>query len=437
MHSHHHPPSFVSLSWSSILNHSPAPHPTENSSSFFFLDPASVSFPHTRERREATPRPSRTRGVSRRGERSTCADPTTEMARGAAEPSAKRAKVDEADNEEDLVRRKEEVVRLLERARKGKDLSSHARAKKELMDLCARLEAKNEERLRRLPPELWEKIDLQQNVQQNDVLALAMTCRFFRDTTKEEGRELKTSVTRDSTSHSLDWYRFADDFPEILPGCLEWVRAQDPPHRWDVMTCEEAAREGDLELLEWLRAQNPPCPWDHMTCAGAAEGGHLDVLRWVRAQDPPCPWDAETCYWAAAGGHLDVLMWVRSRNPPCPWDVGTCAEAAFGRRLDMLKWARSQNPPCPWDAWTCEGATRGGHLDILEWLRAQGPRQETPNLPEARRKTSPHKYARAIFLEVGQVFRLTAELRKRMIPVESWFILRTIGKSVPLYTRIR
>ena len=52
------------------------------------------------------------------------------MARGAAEPSAKSAKVDEADNEEDLVRRKEEVVRLLERARKGKDLSSHARAKK-------------------------------------------------------------------------------------------------------------------------------------------------------------------------------------------------------------------------------------------------------------------------------------------------------------------
>ena len=101
------------------------------------------------------------------------------MARGAAEPSAKRAKVDEADNEEDLVRRKEEVVRLLERARKGKDLSSHPRAKKELMDLCARLEVKNEKLLGRLPPEFWEKIDLQQNVQQNDVLALAMTCRFF------------------------------------------------------------------------------------------------------------------------------------------------------------------------------------------------------------------------------------------------------------------
>jgi len=46
------------------------------------------------------------------------------MAGGAGEPSAKRAKVDEANKEEEedpLVRRKEEVVRLLEESeREGK-----------------------------------------------------------------------------------------------------------------------------------------------------------------------------------------------------------------------------------------------------------------------------------------------------------------------------
>ena len=75
------------------------------------------------------------------------------MVAGTGEPSAKRAKVDEAKEEEDpLVRRKEEVVRLLERARaKGK---GNARAKKELLTLCADLQAKNEKLLRRLPPEL-------------------------------------------------------------------------------------------------------------------------------------------------------------------------------------------------------------------------------------------------------------------------------------------
>ena len=135
-------------------------------------------------------------------------------------------------------------------------------------------------------------------------------------------------MTRDSTSHSLDWYRFTDDFPEIPPGCLEWVRAQDPPHRWDVVTCEEAAREGDLKLLEWVRAQDPPCPWDASTCASAANRGHLDVLMWVRSQDPPCPWEEWTCTKAAGEGHLDVLQWVREQDPPCPWSRRECIENA-------------------------------------------------------------------------------------------------------------
>ena len=77
---------------------------------------------------------------------------TDEMARGAGEPTAKRAKVDEAEEEEDaLVRRREEVIRLLEEASAtGK---GNACAKKELLTLCARLEAKNEKDFggRRLP----------------------------------------------------------------------------------------------------------------------------------------------------------------------------------------------------------------------------------------------------------------------------------------------
>ena len=48
----------------------------------------------------------------------------------------------------------------------------------ELRSVCARLEAKNEKRFRRLLPELWEKI-LDENLDQNDMVALAMTCRFF------------------------------------------------------------------------------------------------------------------------------------------------------------------------------------------------------------------------------------------------------------------
>ena len=134
------------------------------------------------------------------------------MVAGAGEPSAKRAKVEEAKEEEDpLVRRKEEVVRLLEESSaKGK---GNARAKKELLTLCEKLKAKNEKRFRRLPPEMWQKI-LDENVQQKDLFALAVTCRFFRDTSDVVGlaRAKRLSGTLEGPTHMLqETIRFALD----------------------------------------------------------------------------------------------------------------------------------------------------------------------------------------------------------------------------------
>ena len=71
------------------------------------------------------------------------------VAREAGEPTAKRAKVDEAKEEEDpLVRRKE--------ARSRGDARAERVARREMVTLCARLEAKNEKLLRRLLPEVWQ-----------------------------------------------------------------------------------------------------------------------------------------------------------------------------------------------------------------------------------------------------------------------------------------
>jgi hypothetical protein len=154
---------------------------------------------------------------------------------------------------------------------------------------------------------------------------------------------------------------------------LRWLRAQDPPCRWDEHMCSAAAGGGHLDALRLLQAQDPPCPWDWQTCSAAAEGGHLDVLRWVRAQDPPCPWDFVTCSMAAEGGHLDVLRWLRAQDPPCPWGEQMCTRVASRGRLDVLRWLRAQEPPCPWGTETCMAAAGAGHLDVLRWLRAQEP----------------------------------------------------------------
>ena len=304
-------------------------------------------------------------------------------------------------------------------------------------------EAKDEEEVVcfRLPPELWQKI-VDENLQQNDLLALAMTCRLFRDTTKVLGRKLETNLKKNRlldlqeigkvASHTLDWFQWVCDTFEILPGypsrygwdhngrvkgavyegdlvncaafqgsveilrwlveekgwepnkhtcdragmggsvkVLEYVKGKG--YELNGAACAGAARGGRLEALKFLRSQDPPCPWDEVTCAGAAEGGHLEVLKWSRSQDPPCPWDEETCSWAARNGHLDVLKWARDQDPPCPWDEVTCAGAAEGGHLEVLKWARSQDPPCPWSDLTCSEAAYGGHLDVLKWARAQNP----------------------------------------------------------------
>ena len=355
------------------------------------------------------------------------------MARRAGEPSAKRQKVDEADEEEDpLVRRKEEVVRLLERASaKGK---GNARAKKELVTLCADFEAKNEKLLGRLLPELWLKI-VDENVQQNDLLALAMTCRFFREKQKDLGKKMETNlyiyrllVLRKGgkvASHSLGWFRWVCDTFEILPGfeylpkggvvdegdlvnyaalqgsveilrwlveekgweltletdmwagmrgsieVLEYIRGKGYVFKEDA--CAGAARGGHLEALKYLRGLDPPCPWNRWTLAEAAYRGHLEVLKWARSENPPCPWGEVTSGWAAEGGQLDVLEWARGQNPPCPWNECTFALAARGGPLEALKWLRDQDPPCPWGEDTCRTAVEYGRLDVLEWLRGQDP----------------------------------------------------------------
>ncbi|WZN61919.1 hypothetical protein HKI87_05g34550 [Chloropicon roscoffensis] len=316
----------------------------------------------------------------------------------------------EAEEEADRLKREaeEEAQRL---KREAKDIFAQ-----DLRSVCADLEAANRKLLGKLPPELWSKI-VDENIQQNDLLALAMTCRFFRDTTKDLGKKLETNVNTDcllqvrnsgkEMPHSMGWFQWVCDTFEIQPG-YKWdeKRVEGAVYKGDLVNyaafqgsveilrwlmeekgwelncdtgkwagqggsveileylrvrgyhffqgiCAGAAKEGRLEALKFLRGLAHPCPWSAWTCAEAARGGHLEVLKWARAQEPPCPWNWETCADAAHGGHLDVLKWARSQDPPCPWSWATCAEAAYGGHLEVLAWARDQDPPCPWSRCKC------------------------------------------------------------------------------------
>ena len=282
-------------------------------------------------------------------------------------------------------------------------------AKEDLLTLRGRMEAENRnELLGKLPPELWQKI-VDENLHQNDLLAFAMTCRFFREKQKGLGKKLKTNVNPEHlnwwltsgkmVSHSLDWFGWVWNTRTILPrwgepgfawryravsegdllnyaafqGSAEVLRWLMEEKDWELNedTGRWAGMGGSVELFEYLRGKG--YEFNVMACAGAARGGHLKALQYLRGMDPPCSWDVNTCAYAAWGGQLEVLQWLRAQDPPCPWDEDTCAWAAQGGHLEVLKWARSQDPPCPWDEETCTLAAMKGHLEVLKWARSQDP----------------------------------------------------------------
>ena len=246
-------------------------------------------------------------------------------------------------------------------------------AKKNLSDVCARLQSVNDRVLGKLPGEVWESITCK--LWDDDLFAFGMTCRFFREKQKDlcensihelcTDNEVLVESAEEGNLERLRWFR--------REGC-PW---KGPRRAVQKHECSAAAGGGHLEVLKWLRAQDPPCPWDESTCTAAAAGGHLEVLKFLRSQEPPCPWNMHTCTAAAEGGHLEVLKFLRSQERPCPWgDLGETTIAAAARgHLEALRWLRAQEPPCPFCNYglTCEAAATNGHLDVLKWLRSIDP----------------------------------------------------------------
>ena len=289
---------------------------------------------------------------------------------------AKRQKVDEAEEEEDaLVRRREELAlgfantwakgkelgaRLVREAEKerwstgwtseGNRLVREARERailesdrafreaissfgQELRSVCADLEAKNEKLLRRLPPELWQKI-FDNNLHQNDELAIAMTCRFFRDTMKSLGKKIETNLTMDrftelqksgkKASHSFGWFRWVCDTMEILPGYL-WGEDRKRGAVYDGHMLNYAVFQGSVEILKWME----------------------EKYKWEPEPDKWVEWyvgNEETGFWAGWSGSVKVLEY-----------------------LEFMGYL--------FDSTAFDGADRGGCLEALRFLRAHWQRQ--------------------------------------------------------------
>ena len=169
-------------------------------------------------------------------------------------------------------------------ARSGEDARAERDARGEVATLEAELEAKDEEELLgRLPPELWQKIIDDEDVQQNDVVALASTCRFFREKQKVLGKKVETNLSEDHflkllksgkmTPHTLGWYQWVCDTLEILPS-FKWrgERVKGAVYEGDLL--HYAAFQGSVEILRWLMEEKGWEQNDEHEADHEAERGH-------------------------------------------------------------------------------------------------------------------------------------------------------------------
>jgi len=139
--------------------------------------------------------------------------------------------------------------------------------------------------------------------------------------------------------------------------------------RWDVKTTLAAARYGHCSILEWMHTQEVgDRVWNGRVGAAAVKGGHADVLKWLRSVDRP--WGQGLCDEAAENGDLEMLMWLVESGYALDENGCCCGRAAAGGHLHVLKWLRERE--CTWDCVTMIGAAQGGHIDVLEWAHANG-----------------------------------------------------------------
>ena len=254
------------------------------------------------------------------------------MTRGAGEPSAKRAKLDEAKDEEEVV--------------------------------CFRL-----------PPELWQKI-VDKYLHQNDLLAFAMTCRFFRDTTTDLRKKVgRTMKKRKKNAYRLDDLRKSGKVASHTLGWFQWVcdTFKVLPRFTGGNLINYAALQGSVEILRWL-VEEKGWELNFNTGMWAGVSGSIEVLEYLDGMG--YNFVGNECEGAAHGGHLEALKYLKGLH--CGWDSDVCALAAAGGHLEVLKFARGQNPPCEWGRSMCrDHASCYGHQHVVEWIDQLGSEDDT------------------------------------------------------------
>lgn len=176
-----------------------------------------------------------------------------------------------------------------------------------------------------LPADCWTTIC--EHVEEDDLLAFALSCKDARLAQERSGRQLVTTLRAATTTASrLRWARAALGLP------------------WDERVTEALAHYGNLDVLRYAREKcTTPCPWSTGVLRRAAAAGHCHILEYAREKG--CKWDSSVCAAASGAGRLDALMWLREHC--CPWSDLTSAIAHVNGHRALLEWALEHG--CDWN----------------------------------------------------------------------------------------
>ena len=143
---------------------------------------------------------------------------------------------------------------------------------------------------------------------------------------------------------------------------LKWAR-EEKKCEWDEWTIDEAASQGNLEMVKYCVANE--CPINEYACARAALNGHLECLKYLR-EEAKAPWDSVTASWAAENGHLHILEYLVERKFD-RYNVLACYNAAKYGHLDCLKYLH-ETAKAPWNYWAVRVAHENNHTECLQYL---------------------------------------------------------------------
>jgi len=181
----------------------------------------------------------------------------------------------------------------------------------------------------------------------------------------EVNGETRALIKRSSRARDLKKKFKVEEMSSISTLEVAWENKSLWPSWWgETRFCFEVAKTNKLELLKWAREEKK-CEWDEWTINRAAYQGNLEMVKYCVANE--CPIEVFACENAARNGHLEILKYLRE-EAKAPWDSSTAVCAAQSGHLHILEYLVERKYD-KYSGWACQYAAENGHLDCLKFLR--------------------------------------------------------------------